>query len=116
MRTLLFLTTVVLLAQTPWPPPGLRCPERTLVIFEHGPNWEKAAEFREPHLAYLLAQMKSGKVVSAGPVEGGQRAAMLFASKDWSDVEPILKDEPFTHEGVIRISEHVVWSACEVEK
>ena len=34
MRKLLFLTAVVALAQRPWPPPGMRCPERTLVITE----------------------------------------------------------------------------------
>jgi len=116
MRKLLLLTTSLLLAQTGWPPAGMRCPERTLVLFESGPNWDKARQFSAGHLAYVLQQMKSGKVLSAGPMEGAQRAAMLFASKDWSEVEAILKDEPFTREGVLQMTEHVVWNACEAEK
>ena len=95
----------------------MQCPQRTLVLFERGPNWEKAATVAPQHLAYILQQMKSGKVLSGGPMQGvTPAAAMLFASGDWSQVEAILSDEPFTHEGVLKIASHGVWSACEAAR
>jgi uncharacterized protein YciI len=117
MRIFPFLIAGLLLAQPPWPPPGMQCPQRTLVLFERGPNWEKAAQVAPQHLAYILRQMKSGKVLSGGPMEGDQpAAAMLFAAGDWGQVEAILKDEPFTHEGVLKVASHNVWNACEAAK
>ena len=50
-------------------------------------------------------------------MEGGQpAAAMLFAASEWSQVEAILNDEPFTHDGVLKIASHDVWNACEAAK
>jgi hypothetical protein len=47
-------------------------------------------------------------------MEGTQpAAAMLFAAGDWSQVQAILNDEPFTQEGVLKIASHNVWNACE---
>jgi uncharacterized protein YciI len=102
-------------AQRNSPPPGMQCPQRTLVLFERGPHWDKAAQVAPRHLAYVLQQMKSGKILSAGPTEAGAQpaAAMVFAAGDWSLVQAILGVEPFTHEGVLKIASHNVWSACE---
>jgi len=117
MRMVLFLIGGLLFAQQQWPPPGMQCPQRTLVLFERGPNWEKATQIAPQHLAYILQQMKSGKVLSGGPMEGGQpAAAMLFAVSDWSQVEAILNDEPFTHQGVLKVASHNVWNACEAAR
>ena len=113
MRKLVFLIGGLLLAQNQGPPPGMRCPQRTLVLFERGPNWEKAHEVVPRHFSYMLQQMKSGKVLSAGPMADTRTAAAVFASSDWAEVDAILKDEPFTHEGVLTISRHDVWNACE---
>jgi uncharacterized protein YciI len=111
-----FLIGGLLFAQQ-WPPAGMQCPQRTLVLFERGPNWEKAGQVAPRHLAYMLQQMKSGKVLSSGPLEGAQpAAAMLLAASDWSQVEAILSDEPFTHEGVVKIASHNVWNACEAAR
>jgi hypothetical protein len=41
---------------------------------------------------------------------------MLLASGDWSQVEALLNEEPFTHEGVLKIARHDVWNACEAAK
>jgi hypothetical protein len=61
--------------------------------------------------------MKSGKILSGGPMEGVQpAAAMLFAAGDWSQVEPILNDGPFTHDGVLKVANHAVWNACEAAR
>jgi len=117
MRVLLFLAAGLLLAQGQWPPPGMQCPQRTLVLFERGPNWDKASQVAPKHLAYMLQQMKSGKVLSSGPIEGGPpAAAMVLAASDWSQAQAILNDEPFTHEGVVKIASHNVWNACEAAK
>jgi hypothetical protein len=98
-------------------PPGMECPLRTLVLFERGPNWDKAAKMAPEHFAYILQQMKSGKVLSGGPLEGAPpRAAMLFAAGDWGQVEALLKLEPFTREGVLKVASHEVWNACEAAK
>jgi hypothetical protein len=116
MRKLLFLVAMAAFAQQPaFPPPGMRCPQRTLVLFQPGPNAAKAPAVYQEHIAYVLSEMKAGRIVVAGPANEGP-AAMVFASKDWAEVEPLLKKEPFTREGVMKISSHGVWNACEVEK
>ncbi|HEY1337208.1 MAG TPA: hypothetical protein VGF59_06845 [Bryobacteraceae bacterium] len=111
---LVLFAAAVAVAQQPrqWPPPGMRCPQRTLVLFEQGANGAKAGQFFDEHIAYLLAQMKSGKILSAGPASSGPAAA-VFTSTDWPEVEEILKNEPFTREGVMKVSSHAVWNACE---
>jgi uncharacterized protein YciI len=117
MRILLFLIGGLLFAQPQWPPPGMQCPQRTLVLLDRGPNWDKAPQVAPKHLTYILQQMKSGKVLSGGPMEGAQpAAAMLFAASDWSQVQAILNDEPFTHDGVLEIASHNVWNACEAAR
>src|SRR4051812_37309063 len=68
MRKLLFLVAVVALAQRPWPPPGMQCPQRTLVLLDISrENADKTSQFYDEHLAYLTPLMKSGKILSAGP-------------------------------------------------
>ena len=116
MRMLMLLLGTLVLAQEAWPPPGMNCPQRTLVIFEQGPSASRGGELRKEHLGYLLQLMKTGKVVSAGPMQDGRSAAILFATASWDEVEQILKDEPYTREGVLKVSQHSVWVACEVAK
>jgi len=117
MRIVPFLIGGLIFAQQQWPPPGMQCSQRTLVLFERGPQWEKASQVAPQHFAYILQQMKSGKVISGGPMQGGQpAAAMLFAVSDWNQVEAILDAERFTHQGVLKVASHHVWNACEAAK
>jgi uncharacterized protein YciI len=116
MRKLLFLVAAVALAQRPWPPPGMQCPQRIVVITEVQPDSSaKINEFYDQHLAYILPFMKSGKVLSAGPTSDS-RGVIVFATKDWAEAEEIMKKEPFTREGVMKIASHIVWNACEAGK
>jgi uncharacterized protein YciI len=117
MQTLLlFLAAFFLVAQNPFPPPGMNCPQRTLVTFEEGPSSDKAQQLFQQHISYLSGQMKAGKVISAGPLAAGHTALILFATKDWDEIQEILKNEPFTQAGVIKVVRHDVWNACEVAK
>lgn len=115
MQTLLlFLATLV--AQNPWPPPGMSCPQRTLVMFDEGPNSDKGPQLFQQHVSYLLDQMKSGKIISAGPMAAGHSALIIFATKDWDEIQNILQSEPYTQAGVIKIAHHDLWNACEIAK
>lgn len=117
MKRLCFLAATIAMAQNGWPPPGMRCPERTIVKFDIASDDQaKLAKFRDEHLSYLLTLMKEGKLVTAGPLQNHQHAMMIFTSSNWADVEAALKDEPFTREGVIKVASHDVWLACEVAK
>ena len=66
-------------------------------------------------MAYIVPLMKSGRVVSSGPTADG-RGVIVFATKEWSEAEAIMKNEPFTREGIMKIASHTVWNACEVAK
>ena len=94
----------------------MQCPQRTLVTWDLGPNWDQRMKFAPAHFEYMLRQMKSGAIISAGPMIDRPKAVAVFAAKDWVQVEAILKDEPFTREGVLKIAEHAVWSACEAAR
>ncbi len=111
MRKLLFLVAAVALAQRPWPPPGLQCPERTLVITDIQQDPSRINEFYDQHLAYIRPLMKSGKIISAGPTGDG-RGVILFGTADWAEAEAIMKNEPFTREGIMKIASHTTWRAC----
>ena len=79
--------------------------------------------FKE-HAAYLLTQMKAGKIVSAGAMEiappaSGKvpnGAAVTYTSTNWSEVEEIIKQDPYCRAGVATVASHNVWNACEPEK
>ena len=116
MRKLLLFVAIVAFAQAPWPPRGMQCPQRTLVLFEFTANAPKSADFSQEHFAYMLELMKPGKVISAGPMADGKSAAILFASKDWAEVEEMIKKEPFNREGVLKVTSHSVWNACEASR
>jgi uncharacterized protein YciI len=113
MRSLLIFVSMVAFAQNSTSPPGMRCPERTLVFSEFGENAANAGQFRDEHLTYMAGLMKSGKVILAGPMDDHQSAAILFASKDWSEVDELLKKEPFHREHVLKVANHKTWTACE---
>jgi uncharacterized protein YciI len=57
--------------------------------------------------------MRANKVIAAGPFEGNDGGAIIFASSDWNEVQNLLKDEPFTAAGVLKISDHKLWTACQ---
>src|SRR3954462_11716736 len=114
MRKLIFLVAAVALAQRPWPPPGMKCPERTLVLLKVT-DPSKINQFYDEHLAYLLPLMNSGKILSAGPTDDNN-GAIVYASADWPEVEAMMKKEPFTREGVTKVVAHSVWRACEAAK
>jgi uncharacterized protein YciI len=98
------------------PPPGLACPQRTLVVFKSGPRADQAAALFSAHLAFTLSHLRAGDLLAAGPFSGVDGGVMIFRGKDWSAVERILAGEPFTKGGVFAIDRHVVWSACELAR
>jgi uncharacterized protein YciI len=113
MRKLLFLVAAVAFAQRPWPPPGMKCPERTVAILQIDPaNAQKIDQFYDEHLNYIRPFMKSGKVLSAGPTDDGG-GFIIFATANWAEAEAIMKKEPFTREGIMKVASHTVWRACE---
>jgi uncharacterized protein YciI len=114
MRTILLLVSLAVFVQGQTAPPGMRCPQRTLVISEFGENAPNAVKFQTEHFDYMRGLMKSGKVISAGPMTDNHTAAILFATKDWAEAEALLKQEPFHREGVLKMSKHLVWNACEL--
>jgi uncharacterized protein YciI len=116
MRKLLLFAAIVAFAQEPSVPPGMRCPQRTLVFFEFAANAAKSADFQKEHLAYVLELLKSGKAIAAGPLSDGRSAAILFATKDWDEAEALIEKEPFNREGVFKVASHSVWTACEASR
>ncbi len=113
MRLTLILFGTLLFAQSPASPPGLQCENRTLVLFSPGPNAARQKELAPAHLAYMSRQMRANKVIVAGPFSGADGAAIVFASSDWNQVQLLLKNEPFTSAGVIQVSDHKTWMACQ---
>jgi len=107
------------------PRPGLRCPQRTLVLFNVDWNAFKRDMYNE-HSAYLLTQMKAGAIVSAGALDVAltppaskkvpNGAAVIYTSTNWPEVEEIIKQDPYYRAGVAAVASHNVWSACEAEK
>src|SRR3954452_11478791 len=96
-----------------WPPLRLRCPERTLVITEVQGDASKIDAFYDEHMAYIVPFMKSRKVLSlAGR---GRPRCHSIRDEEWSEPEAIMKG-PFTREGVMQITSHTVWNACEAAK
>ncbi len=116
MRTFLILVAMGAFAQGQWPPAGMRCPQRTLVLSEFAENAANSARFVQEHFDYMRGLMKSGKVISAGPMADSHTAAILFATKDWTEAEEMLKKEPFHREHVLKVTSHSVWTACEAAK
>ena len=86
------------------------------MLSEFAQNAANAAQFGAEHLDYMRSLMKSGKVIYAGPMEDKHSAAILFATKEWSEVEQMLAKEPFHREHVLKIVSHSVWNACETAK
>ena len=130
MRRIVFIVaaltlTVVAQQKKRYTPPGLRCPQRTLVLFNVDWNALKPKpDMANEHAAYLLTQMKAGKIISAGamdiaPPASGKvpnGAAVIYTSTNWSEVEEIIKQVPYYRAGVATVASHNVWGACEPEK
>jgi uncharacterized protein YciI len=114
MRKLIFLAAVAAFAQRPWPPPGMQCPERTIVLIKIA-DQSKINQFYDEHVAYLVPLMKSGKIVSAGPTDDGN-GVLVYNSTNWAEIEAMMKKEPFTREGITQVVSHAVWRACEAAK
>ena len=130
MRRMVFITAALALSalaqqKERLPPPGLRCPQKTLVLFNVDWSAFKPDMFNE-HSAYLLTQMKAGKMVSAGALDVAltppasnkvpNGAAAIYTSTNWSEVEEIIKQDPYYRAGVATVASHNVWAACEPEK
>jgi uncharacterized protein len=113
MRILCLLFASIVFAHAQVSPEGMQCHERTLVLFVFGPNKDKQKELAPPHMDYMSRQMREGKIIAAGPFAGNDGAAIVFASSDWTEVQDILKDEPFTSAGVIKVTDHKIWNACQ---
>lgn len=113
MRTVCFLIGTLLFAQAPANPPEMQCHQRTLVLFSPGPNAARSKELAPAHFSYVSQQMRANKIIAAGPFKDNDGAAIIFASSDWNEVRNLLKDEPFTSAGVIKISDHKMWTACQ---
>jgi uncharacterized protein YciI len=114
MKKLCLLIAVAALAQDHGPPPGMRCAQRTLVTYNFVDS-DKRAQLHPQHVAYILSLLKSGKLLLAGPMESGQTATGVFATTNWADIENMMKDEPFTREGLLKVASHEVWNACEFD-
>jgi uncharacterized protein YciI len=99
-----------------WPPPGLTCPQRTLVVFKPGLKSDQAAALYSAHLDFIISHLRAGDILTAGPFSEAEGGVMIFRNKDWSAVEQLLVGEPFTKGGVFAIDRHVVWNACELAK
>src|ERR1017187_10366039 len=97
-----------------WPPPGLTCSQRTLVVFKTGPKPDQAPTLYSAHLAFIVSHLRTGDILTAGPFNEAEGGAIIFRNNDWSAVEQILAGEPFTNVGVLAIARHVVWYACEL--
>lgn len=113
MRTFCFLFASIFIAQAQDIPRSMQCHERTLVLFVPGPNKDKQKDLVRLHMDYMSEQMRAGKIIAAGPLNGDEGAAAVFASNDWAEVQNLLKDEPFTKGGVIKVADHKVWNACQ---
>ncbi|MGA2137183.1 MAG: hypothetical protein ABSH50_33255 [Bryobacteraceae bacterium] len=117
MRVLLFLICGLLFAQHQSTPPDVPCAQTTLVRFDRGPHWEDASQVGPRHIAYIQQQLKSGTVLSAGPMAGAQPdTVMRLAGTDWKQAEAILNADPYEREGVLKIASHEVSNGCEAGK
>jgi uncharacterized protein YciI len=65
-------------------------------------------------MAYITRHIKEGRILAAGRTENG--GAVIFRSNNWSEVEPIVNEDPYVREGVITVASHTVWNACEADK
>src|SRR5476649_8434 len=93
-----------------WPPPGLTCPQLTLVVFKSGLKSDQATALYSAHLDFIISHLRAGDILTAGPFSEAEGGVMIFRNKDWSAVEQILVGEPFTKSGVFAIDRHVVWN------
>jgi uncharacterized protein YciI len=98
-----------------WPPPGLSCPAHLVVLFEDGPAAGKAKRLFAAHIAFVTAHLKSGDILSMGPFDGGGGLA-VFRASDWEAARHILAEEPFTKNGVLKVSGHFTWTGCALER
>jgi hypothetical protein len=114
--SLVLTFVVVVLAQRTWPtPPGMRCPNRTLVLYQiKAANAGKMSSLFNEHLAYSLKHLKAGDIVNLGISDTG--AAAVFTSINWAEVEAVINQDPYIREGVAVVESHTVWHACEAER
>ena len=98
-------------AAADWPPAGLTCPSRTVVIFGPGPSPEKASSLFATHLAFVRAHLQSGDALVMGPL-GTDGGLAVLPGTDWGAIGRFLDEEPFTRAGVLRVVRHDIWAAC----
>lgn len=66
----------------------------------------------QQHLAFVTAMLQSGKVLSVGPFADHESAAVIYASTDWDQIQEMMKDDPFLKAGLMKATQHYVWTAC----
>lgn len=98
-----------------WPPPGLSCPPHLVVLFENGPAADKGKQLYSAHIAFVTAHLKSGDILAMGPSDSGGGLA-VFRVSSWEAARQILADEPFTKNGVLKITRHFTWTGCALEQ
>jgi uncharacterized protein YciI len=112
-----FLFLSLLLAAQPFSPPGMKCEAKTIVLTEAGPEVAKLRDHMQAHFAYMAEQMKSGKVMAAGPMQSNPLAGVsIFNSLDKAEVEQISEKDPFVANGVLKITRVATWSHCVAAK
>jgi uncharacterized protein YciI len=72
------------------------------VTIEYGPDKTKIDEFRPPHREYLRELISKDKLVIAGPFTDNSGGFIVYNVDDESEVEAIIKADPFYTGGVFK--------------
>ncbi len=72
------------------------------VTIEYGPDKAKIDEFRPPHREYLRDLISKDKLVIAGPFLDNSGGFIVYNVDDESEVESIIKADPFYKCGVFQ--------------
>jgi uncharacterized protein YciI len=70
------------------------------VMIEYGPDKNKIDEFRPEHRVYLKSLIDAGKLVICGPITDNTGGLIVYNVDDESEVEGIIKADPFYKCGV----------------
>ncbi len=72
------------------------------VTIEYGPDKTKIDEFRPSHREYLRDLISKDKLVIAGPFTDNSGGFIVYNVDDESEVEAIIKADPFYKGGVFQ--------------
>ena len=109
---LLFLVSGLFASEEPtWPPKGTDCGESVLAFYEEGPNFANVMQVYPEHLTYVTELLKQGKVAAAGRMKEGTKALMIVRTKDITEAQAWVNQDPFVQKGVVRAS-FMAWGHC----